>query len=361
MSYWTIAGPNCFPSCSNLCYNPRPMFSHRRTSVLILILCVVTSLTLAKPKPVEKPPADPDVPPADAQFTLYCQAIGGPAHIEQANAAKEQLIKMTGMKDWYIVHQDVQSIIYYGFYRSISDPKDKDSARAQADRKKIDGLKDGAGNKVFDRPLFVQVDSPDPVAPPEWNLMNSSGYWSLQIAAYKDSPKRKEAAVEAVREARKNGVDAYYYHGETTSSVCIGAWPREAVKEQDQEVAAANDPGQDILVLPQPLPAGSNVQIRNRDGASVKAVAPKFEPVDPSMIAAMQQYPTHAVNGEVHAKAVDDPITGAKKTVEDPSFFVVIPHKAPSLLRAQQAAPALIAPGAPRNEGGGKLRSIGDQ
>jgi len=337
------------------------MFPHRRLTFLVLLLCVVSAVTLAKPKPVEKPPVDPNVPPSDAQFTLYCMGIPGPAHIEQANAAKENLIKMTGMKDWYIVHQDGQSIIYYGFYRSINDPKDKDSARAQSDRKKIDSLKDAAGNKVFDRPLFVQVDAPDPVAPPEWNLMNSNGYWSLQIAAYKDSPKRKEAAVDAVREARKNGVEAYYYHGETTSSVCIGAWPREAVKEQDTEVAAAQDPGQDILVLPQALPAGSNVQVRNRDGAAVKAVAPKFEPIDASMIAAMQQYPTHALNGEVHAKTVDDPITGAKKTVEDPSFFVVIPHKAPSLLRAQPAPPSLVTPVTPTTPGGGKLRSLGDQ
>ena len=79
------------------------------------------------------------------------------------------------------------------------------------------------------------------------------------------------------------------------------------------------------------------------------------------MIAAMQQYPTHALNGEVHAKTVDDPITGAKKAVEDPSFFVVIPHKAPSLLRAQPAPPSLVTPVTPKTPGGGKLRSLGDQ
>ena len=80
--------------------------------------------------------------------------------------------------------------------------------------------------------LIVPIDSPDPVAPPEWNLANAKGYWSLQIAAYKDSPKRKEAAVEAVREARKNGVEAYYYHGETTSSS-----PSESRRRSSSSVA----------------------------------------------------------------------------------------------------------------------------
>jgi hypothetical protein len=337
------------------------MFSHRRTSSILLICLLVSGLTFAKPKAAADRPVDPSIPPSDAQFTLYCQAVAGPAHVEQANIAKESLLKMTGMKDWYIVHQEGQSIIYYGFYRSIDDPKDKDTARAQADRKKIDALKDAAGNKVFDRPLFVQIDSPDPAAPQEWNLLNSKGYWSLQIGAYKDSPQRKQMAVEAVRDARKRGIEAYYYHGETTSSVCIGAWPRDAVREQEDAAAQAQDPGQDILVLPQALPAGANVQIRNRDGAPVKAVAPKFDILDPSMSAAKEQYPTHALNGEVHTKVVDDPNTGKKAEVEDPSFFVVVPHKAPSLLRQEPAPPQLVGPATPQTPGAGKLRSLGDK
>ena len=54
-----------------------------RVSLLVMFLVlVVTGITLtAKPKPAEKAPAaDPSRPPSDAQFTLYCQAIAGPAH-----------------------------------------------------------------------------------------------------------------------------------------------------------------------------------------------------------------------------------------------------------------------------------------
>jgi hypothetical protein len=311
-----------------------------------------------------KPPADakPATPPSTARWTLYCQAIGGPAHVEQANNAKSELVRTTGLKDWYVIHQEGQSVIYYGFYRAIDDGEDRrDAARAQADRKLVDGLVGADGSKIFTRCFFVEVSAPDPQAPPEWNLLNADGYWSLQIAAYKDSSQRKQAAVEAVRAARAQQVPAYYYHGETTSSVCIGVWPRNAVREQDEAVALANDPTQDLLVLPQPLE--ENFQIRNREGERVKAVAPRTEVVDPSLLAAIEQYPTHAVNGEVRTHVVEDPATGKQQTMEDPSFLVVVPRPSASLLRAERPreTPLLLDPvESPAKQGSGKLKSIGD-
>jgi hypothetical protein len=329
------------------------------------------------PAKAEAPKTDANgtpIPPADAQYTLYCQALGGPGHIEQANAAKEQLVKLSGMKDWYIIHQDGQSVIYYGFYRSINDPKDKkESERAQRDRKQIENLTDAGdkttaagANKVFSHIFFVQVNEPDPTAPPEWNLLNSGGYWSLQIAAYKDSPRRKQAAVDAVREARKNNIPAYYYHGETTSSVCVGAWPKEAVRGQDDGAGAAADSEQDVLILPQPLPKDQRVEFRNRQGERVRDMTPSFEAVDPSLMATMAQYPTHSINGVVYVSKSKDKVTGESKTVEDPSFLVQIPKAQPSLLRASQEPPALLAPPTaaggvqqPTTPGVGKLKSIG--
>jgi len=339
----------------------------------LLVVLLLATFILAKPKatpPVAKTePAKTDsngipIPPADAQYTLYCQAIGGAAHVELANAAKDDLIKLSGMKDWYIIHQEGESVIYYGFYRSINDPKDKkESERAQKERKTIENLSDGPGNKVFVHTFFVPVTEPDPAAPPEWNLLNSGGFWSLQIAAYKDSPRRKQAAVEAVRDARARGVQAFYYHGDTTSSVCIGAWPKSAMKGFDADAGVAADANQDVVVLPQPIPDDQRVEIRNRQGDRVRDMTPRIEAVDPSLIASMAQYPTHSVNGVVYVSRSKDPITGEMKAIEDPSFLVQIPKPAPSLLRAQQEPPTLVAPptlgpsqGTP---GAAKLKSIG--
>src|SRR5439155_10178861 len=340
--------------------------------LIVALLAMVVSFSSAKPRSggtavvKDQLKVDPNaapVPPADAQWTLYCQAVAGPGHVEQANAAKEQLIVLSKMKDWYIIHQEGENVIYYGFYKSIDEKEDRnEAARAKAERSRIDALTNKSGDKIFQHCFFVQVSEPDPTAPAEWNLLNTGAYWSLQIAAYKDSPRRKQAAVEAVREARARGVNAFYYHGETTSSVCIGAWPRDAVKAQDEgDVAQANDPSQDLLVLPQPLPKGQDVEIRNRQGDRVKAVAPRFEPVDPSLIATIAQYPTHPINGVVYVSRTKDAVNGEVKAVEDPSFLVQVPKPQQSLLRASQEPPSLIAPvnGSQATPGAGQLKSIG--
>lgn len=307
-------------------------------------------------------------PPADAQWTLYCAALDGPGHVEQANNVKEQLIKLTstqGLKDWYVIHQDNESVLYYGFYRTIDDARhDKEAERAQGDRARIAALTDQTGNKLFRRVFFVPVNAPDPAAPPQWNLCNADGYWSLEIAAYKDSPKRKEAAVEAVREARAHGIQAYYYHGDSISSVCIGAWPKNAVQDGDDTVEAPASE-QEIVVLPQAIPGMDQMQFRDRQtGQRIRTVAPEAKVVDPSLQAMMAKYPNHAVNGVVMANKVKDPVTGQYKTIEDPSFIVKIPHPAASILAPsdQTPGPQLLDPtgGSEPTQGQGKLKSIGD-
>jgi hypothetical protein len=314
-------------------------------------------------------PSDSPIPPKDAQWTIYCQAVGGVDHVDRAAAAKTALVKMTGMKDWYVIHQEDESVIYYGFYRSMDDPKDPtETSRAKQDLHHLQNIVDGQGNKLLRQCLFVPLEAPDPAAPPEWDLANATGYWSLQIGAFKDSPLRKEAAVEAVRKARNMGIPAYYYHGDTTSSVCVGTWPEAAV--QRQSVAQYNDqPDEELLVLPHPLPRSEHLDVRSRaTGQKVQAVAPELEVIDPSLTAMMARFPTHAVNGNVMVRQVPDPATGQIQDVPTPSFLVVIPHKTDSFLNhaapAQLASPALINPGgsSPGGAGGagGRLRSIGD-
>jgi len=306
--------------------------------------------------------------PTDAQFTIYCQGFDGPNHVELANNMKAQLLKATPMKDWYVIHEDAHSVLYYGFYRAIDDSDPKDAQRARNDVRDIQGVSGTDGERLFAHCYLVEVTTPDPQAPTEWNLTNANGYWSLQIAAYKDSPKRKEYAVDAVREARKQGIPAYFYHGPTASSVCVGAWPRSAVKEQDESNARASDPDQTVMVFSQPLPSGFPTDLKDEDGNRVRALAPRMEPLDPSLIEAMQKYPTHAINGDLHVSKIKDPLTQQIEEQPDPSFLVLIPHeKKQSLLdappffdRAPAQTPAAPAPAQPL-PGAGKLRTLQDQ
>lgn len=344
------------------------------SSLVICVLLASASLAVAKSPPPAggAPPAqkaDPNAAPTggapkDAQYTIYCQAIPGIAHVEQANAFKGELLKLTKMSDWYVIHSEDESTIYYGYYRSIDDPKDKkETERAKRDLAKINDLVDPQSNKIFRYCFFVPITAPDPTAPPEWDLRNASGYWSVEIGVYKDSPARKQAAVDAVRDARKAGIEAYYYHGPTASSVCIGSWPREAIREQDEQTGIAHDPNQDVLVLPQPIAGMEHVEIRNREGQRVRALAPKTEIVDPSLTATLAKYPTHALNGAEVIQKAKDSVTGEMKETKDPSVVVPIPHDAPSLLRQNAPPPSLVGPATPSQQtpGSGQLRSIGQQ
>ncbi|HWP39666.1 MAG TPA: hypothetical protein VNL70_01985, partial [Tepidisphaeraceae bacterium] len=125
--------------------------------------------------------SDAPAPPKAAQYTIYCGRIEGPMHVERANRVKNELIASTGMPDWYVVHEDGQSLLYYGYYKAINDPEQPaETQRAQTDRRKIDLMTDPMGNRPFREALFVELAAPDPQAPPEWNLANAKGYWSLQ-------------------------------------------------------------------------------------------------------------------------------------------------------------------------------------
>ena len=353
---------------------------HRTTTKTVLALIVTAALivpSLAAKKPAGE--AKEASGAKDAQWTLYCQAIGGPAHVEQAKAFKERLVAESpaNMKEWYVIHQDNESVLYYGSYRTIStDTKDKadkkEAEGAQRDRTAIAGMTNSAGRKVFGHVYFVPIAAPNPEAPPEWNLMNATpgAAYTLQIAAYKDDPRRKEAAVQAVREARQQGLEAYYYHGETTSSVCIGTWGKSAISESADEdpekgiVPASRDPNETMLVLPEQTSDLDQLKVHDaKDGQRIRTYAPSRKIVDPTLALMKEKYPTHAVNGVVYVTK-----TKEGKEIEDASFVVPIPRAKSSLLAQQpgtaEPTPELLgapaAQGSPA-QGGGKLKSLGDK
>ncbi len=253
--------------------------------------------------PVVAPTDTSDVPlaPKDARWTVYCATVSDLGHVETSRALKATLIKRTGMREWYILHEGTQSRLYYGFYRSIDDADDNaETKRAQADRKKIDALVDGGGERPFKSCQFVQLNAPDPESPPQWNVVNlpPDKTWTLVVGAYKDHPDRKKAAVEAVRAARAAGEEAYYYHGETVSNVCIGAWPEAAVIEErsDPDPEAGKSGKGDILVLPSGVKGTPNT--RDKHGKKVRTVSMQLVPIDPTLKAQIEKYPNMGVNGE---------------------------------------------------------------
>ncbi|HWE02597.1 MAG TPA: hypothetical protein VG326_09330 [Tepidisphaeraceae bacterium] len=315
---------------------------------------------------------DGDAPPADARFTIFCDVFRGPDHVIRSTQLKDDLIQKTGMHAWHILHTEQQSMLCFGYYRIFddSDHEPKETARAQADIKRVNAIKGPQGDRLFKLTLFVSIDEQDPESPAAWNLANApaNAYWSLQIGAYRASLERKQYAVDVVRAMRAAGIQAYYYHGDTISSVCVGAWPREAVKEQDASSAHTADPTATLLIVNQPLPQFASPDMRDREGNRLTVQAPKLEVTDPAMAKAIREYPDHAVNGEVHAIKTKD-----GQLIHDPSFLVVIPHgegspdpiaqqnNADSANGANRAASDIFDnPTPPKDAALGRLRSLGN-
>ena len=234
--------------------------------------------------------SDNFAPPSDVQWTIIVKIIPGPGHVEKAKQLKDELAKASGMNKWYVTHEEEQSTLYYGYYRAFDESIDPaETARLRDDRAKIAALADQVGNHPFKDAMPVLINSPDPTAPPEYNLVNAKGYWSLDIAAYQ-GPGRKEAAVAAVLAARKMGVEAYYHHGPNVSEVCVGAWPEEAVRKQELDGSSVVDPAdrdRPILLLgpgtevPEALKKQyENNLIDRKTGKQVEVVEQKVDPVD---------------------------------------------------------------------------------
>jgi hypothetical protein len=267
------------------------------------------------------------VPPQGALYSLRCAAFTGTTHIMDSKRAKDMLIRSTGLKDFYIVHEAEESDLYYGFYKTFDDRAQlAEYTRAQSDRAKISSLVDQNGDPIFPQVVFGSINLPDPPAPREWDLANNPGYWTLQIAVYKGSPERKQAAVDAVRGFRAHGVEAYFRHGPSTSEVYIGGWPREAVAEQEDSVAQSDNPDQPLLVVPGALPTGvDSDKVYDSSGRKVKVIMPKLQIVDPKLKVVTEQYPYYYVNGEVAGRRVQL-ADHTWQTVPWASYLIQVPH-----------------------------------
>lgn len=283
------------------------------------------------------------VPPADARYSVLCQVFRGQGNVLESRRAKETAIRMTGRKDWYLVHSGDSSSLYFGYYNTFDDPNLSDFRRAQKDLHMLQDMKGGTGGPLFATVFFVEMATGDPPAPQEWNLSHAKGYWSLQIAAYRDSPSRKQAAVDAVKEARAEGIEAYYFHGDQVSSVCIGAWPRSAVKEPSTVVN--DDPQKNVIVATAGTPDAilQNAREKEQHGEAV-VLDSKFEAVSPGLKMMMQKYPNHYINGELYQSKATNPVTHRVEMVPDPSFLVVIPHQVEAPVNAVPDAVANHAP-----------------
>jgi hypothetical protein len=291
------------------------------------------------------------VPPQGAQYTLHCSTFNGPDHVMASEQAKQALVKMTQSNEWYIVHSDQESDLYYGFYKTFDDRSQlAEFTRAQSDRAKIASLLNEQGDPIFPEAGFAPIDTPNPRAPKEWDLSSNPGFWTLQIAVYKGNPLRKQAAVDAVKGFRAHGIEAYFRHGPQTSEVYIGSWPRGAIAEQESTSAQGDDPDEPLLVLSGAMQGADSTNFYTPDGRKMRVVEPKLQILDPTLLKATQDYPYFYVNGIVIGRRAQMP-DRTVKLIPWPSYLIQVPHDNDNNQEASPDKPE-TDPGQPSDSGG---------
>jgi hypothetical protein len=331
----------------------------------------------AAPAPAATPTAAPlPTIPAGARFSIFCESYSGPDHVKFSTDLKNLLVKNTKLKDWRLIHQSDQSLLYHGYYTDF-DPATapdknakREADRAQRDHQLVESIPNpqAPDTKLFPRSLFVPLDQPDPDAPPAWNLTNAPGFWTVQVAAFREGD-RKRLAVEAVRQARATNVPAYYYHGDTISSVCVGSWERTAVKEQDvsrpgeigSDKAARDNSEFFVNYTGEPL-SEQDRQRKGPDGKPIRVLESKIEILDPTLMQTLKQYPEQAVDGyAVMLKGKDK--SGNIVQRPRPSMIVMIPRAdrpiATAGTQTNEPVPTLINPGSRNTDLGTRLKGLG--
>lgn len=205
----------------------------------------------------------------------------------EAPLAAEALARVRGeggLKDAVLEERGKAAVVAYGKYPS------PDAAAAKADLERIRNLRIGNerpfGSAMMAPPIFEAL----PGTLPQYDLRNvkaqygDRGAYTLQVGVYcrmdDAEPSAKElgefraAAEKAVVEMRRQGENAFYYHGPRRSMVTVGLF---GLKEFDLKNPGLQSPAiaQAMRKYPYNLVNGAGVK-RKRPGQTEPTIDPSF-------------------------------------------------------------------------------------
>ena len=173
-------------------------------------------------------------------WTILCREFQGPRHQEYCEQFADSLKRTQGIRPDEVrcEHDNAGQIsrLYYGSYERTIDPQTEEpSPNAQLDQDMylITDLGDPQKGRYFVMARKVpMVDTYR--GPAEWDLRQARGVYTLQVAVFrpeKDFQEVRKAAVDYCRSLRRDGYEAYYYHGPAQSVVTVGTFDESDVFE----------------------------------------------------------------------------------------------------------------------------------
>ncbi|MCE5326503.1 MAG: hypothetical protein LLG01_08810 [Planctomycetaceae bacterium] len=167
------------------------------------------------------------------EVTIVLGAVRGAEHSRQAAQWRGEIEQETGWKNVFAVDQEGFSQICWNKYPSI------EAARGDLKKAKEYVRSDGTHRwKPFISAAIQQLPGKS-VGPAEWDLTQQKDMYvyTIEVGVFYDVPEanytgRKNIAVEYCKQLRDDGLEAYYFHGPSQSSVTVGLFPRTSMQEK---------------------------------------------------------------------------------------------------------------------------------
>jgi len=155
------------------------------------------------------------------ELTVLLTEYKGPTAVQEAQRLAKELSDQ-GLPDVFVVEGAQFASVCVGRYPSWKDEK------ADAMLKRVRFIRDARGQFPFMGVLLVPVPEAMPEDP--WPLEQAKGVFTLHVASW-EAPGRMAKAQAYAAELRREGHEAYVYHGPRLSMVTIGAYGPEIFDE----------------------------------------------------------------------------------------------------------------------------------
>jgi hypothetical protein len=179
------------------------------------------------PSPTTGPAADDK-----NNITILLRMFHDGNNLEMSKRFKEHTEQDTHWKNLFVIHSEGYSVLYWGTYANEQAAKDN-LAKARA-------YKIPSGERVYAGASVVPIPGKELVGPPEWNLMKTTGEFSVLVAVFRaephaDSWNMRQEAVDYCKSLRDLGYEAYYCHNPAESDVTVGCFGTSAIQTVSEE------------------------------------------------------------------------------------------------------------------------------
>jgi len=159
---------------------------------------------------------------ADAQWSILLATLEGEDRNKRAEMLRSKLANQMHIPDVWTTDTDEKTLVYRGRYVDPAADHARDAVR-QTRMLKVDG------QRPFQEAQIISTAAAATGVAGPYDLRQFPGMYSLQVEVYDDQigDTYRSVAEDRVRTLRRDGDEAYFYHGPFRSQVTVGLFTHD--------------------------------------------------------------------------------------------------------------------------------------